>query len=108
MIRPIVGFETKDGPVAKYDPLTAYLTAVPEEQHTIELSFSEVAVIVCGLPPSAYELRQWWANDSKVQGRAWRAAGWHVDANGVDLNTQVVRFARGQVGGTRARRLGLE
>ena len=36
---------------------------------------------------SAYKLRQWWANDSKVQGQAWRAAGWHVDANGVDLNT---------------------
>jgi hypothetical protein len=70
------------------------------------MRFAEVADIVKGLPASAYRLRQWWANDSKVQARAWRSAGWHVDTLGVDFNAQTVRFARGKVGGSMDRRLG--
>lgn len=62
--------------------------------------------IASGLAPTARKLRQWCGNDSKVQARAWRSAGWHVDT--VELNRQVVQFARGKVGGTRATRLGLE
>lgn len=94
--------------VAKYEPLSVFLRKVPPDKHSLTLKFSEVASIVGGLPPSAYRIRQWWANDSKVEARAWRSAGWHVDRLGVDLNAQTVRFARGKVGGTRARRLGLE
>jgi hypothetical protein len=75
---------------------------------TVTMTFRDVAALVGGLPPTAYRLRQWWGNDSKVQARAWRSAGWHVDEHGVDFNAQTVRFARGKVGGTRARRLGLE
>lgn len=92
----------------KYDPLAQFLEEVSAEQLVITLSFEQVARLVDGLPPSAYRIRQWWANDSKVEARAWRSAGWHVDADGVDFNAQVVHFARGKVGGTRARRLGLE
>lgn len=94
--------------VGKYDALADHLSLVPADQLDITMSFAEVDRIVGGLPPSAYEIRQWWANDSKVEARAWRSAGWHVDKQGVDLNAQTVRFARGRVGGTRARRLGLE
>jgi hypothetical protein len=94
--------------MAKYDALAAYLAAIPPTDRTITLRFSEVDQIVGGLPPSARRLRQWWANDSKVEARAWRSAGWHVDEGGVDFNAETVRFARGIVGGTRARRLGLE
>jgi hypothetical protein len=94
--------------MAKYDSLAAFLRRVPAAQLEIELPFSRVDAIVGGLPPSAYRLRQWWANDSKVQGRAWRSAGWHVDRLGVDLSSQTVRFRRGKVGGARARRLGFE
>ena len=90
--------------MGKYDALGNHLSDSGEE--FVDMSFSEVATIVGGLPESAYRIRQWWGNDSKVQGRALRAVGWHVDA--VDLNTQRVRFAPGRVGGTRARRLGLE
>jgi hypothetical protein len=94
--------------MAKYDPLAAYLNDVPMSQATVTMTFSQVAAIVGGLPPSAYALRQWWANDSKVEARAWRSAGWHVDSEGVEFGSQTVRFARGKVGGTMARRLGLE
>jgi len=94
--------------MAKYDALAKHLAGVPADERTVTFTFAEVDRIVGGLPPTAYRLRQWWGNDSKVQARAWRSAGWHVDAEGVDLNQQRVRFARGKVGGTRARRLGLE
>ena len=98
----------RDFSMAKYDPLARFLEELPREQPVVTLSFADVARRVGGLPPSAYRLRQWWANDSKVEARAWRSAGWHVDSDGVDFNGEKVRFARGKVGGTRARRLGLE
>jgi len=94
--------------MAKYDPLAQFLDELPAKQLVVTLSFAKVARLVDGLPPSAYRIRQWRANDSKVEARAWRSASWHVDADGVDFNAQTVRFARGRVGGTRARRLGLE
>lgn len=94
--------------MGKYQPLAAYLERLPADQLTVLMTFAQVGELVDGLPPSAYRVRQFWANDSKVEGRAWRSAGWHVDEGGVDLNAQTVRFARGKVGGTRARRLGLE
>ncbi len=92
--------------MAKYDPLRDHLDALPSGDAMHEMTFSHIDAIVGGLPPSARRLRQWWANDSKVEARAWRAAGWHVDA--VDLNSERVRFTRGRVGGTRATRLRLE
>lgn len=92
--------------MAKYDALASHLESIPPGQITVGMTFAEVGQVVGGLPPSAYKFPQWWANDSKVEARAWRSAGWHVD--GIDLNAQTVRFARGRVGGTRAKRLGLE
>lgn len=94
--------------MGKYDALAEHLSRIPPDELTVTFSFADIDRIVGGLPPSAYRIRQWWANDSKVEARAWRSAGWHVDAGGIDLNAQKVRFARGKVGGTRARRLGLE
>jgi hypothetical protein len=94
--------------MGKYDGLAAHLAGIPSDETTVTMTFREISRIVGGLLPTAYRLRQWWANDSKVDARAWRSAGWHVDEGGVDFNAQTVRFARGKVGGTRARRLGLE
>jgi hypothetical protein len=94
--------------MGKYDALAAHLADVPADQLTVTMTFRDVSDVVGGLPPTAYRMRHWWANDSKVEARAWRSAGWHVDEGGVDFNAQTVRFARGRVGGTRARRLGLE
>lgn len=94
--------------MGKYEPLADYLASRPTNQSTVTMTFEQVADLVGGLPRSAYEYREWWANDSKVEARAWRSAGWHVDRHGVDFGVKTVRFARGKVGGTRARRLGLE
>lgn len=91
----------------KYGPLTEHLAAATKTGLTsLEMTFDEVAALVGGLPPSAYQLRQWWANDSKSEAQAWRAAGWHVET--VSLDHQRVRFATGTVGGTRAARLARE
>lgn len=69
--------------MAKYGPLARFLDEVPAEQLVVTLSFTSVARLVDGLTPSAYRLRQWWAIDSKMEARAPRFAGWHVDADGV-------------------------
>ena len=86
--------------MGKYDPLRDYLGSLPNTTQLATLRFSEIDAIVGGLPPSARRIRQWWANDSKVEARAWRAAGWHVSIGGVDFNAETVTFARGAVGGT--------
>ncbi|MEU4524926.1 hypothetical protein AB0F52_40190 [Amycolatopsis sp. NPDC024027] len=63
----------------KYEPLQRYLAALASaDQAAAELSFAEIAELVNGLPASAYERRQWWANNSHMQALSWRAAGWHV------------------------------
>jgi hypothetical protein len=80
----------------KYEPLRHHLTA--RDGDSVELTFTEIAALVDGLPPSAYSSRQWWANSSLTQAEAWRQADRHVDL--VDFDRQRVRFARGKVGGS--------
>ncbi len=58
---------------------------------TLSMAFDEIAELVDGLPPSAFEHREWWANDgTHVQAQAWMAAGWAVDS--VDLPGRQVQF----------------
>ena len=83
------------GRVTKYSPVTAYLASLPEDQRAVEMTMIEIGRLCGGLPPSASS-RTWWANNSQVQARAWRTAGWHVER--VDLNGGRVRFERGRVG----------
>jgi hypothetical protein len=64
--------------MAKYDPLTAYLAAVPEPDARVEMRFGDVERLVGVLPASARTYRPWWGNSSHVRVRAWRAAEWHV------------------------------
>jgi len=83
----------------KYDPLTAHLRAVAaRDQRSVEISFSEIAALVGGLPKSASTTRQWWANNSQSQALAWRAAGFHVEQ--VYLERGRVRFEVGERGGS--------
>ena len=70
-------------------------------RQSVEFDFVDIAALVGGLPPSAFKHPAWWANDSKVEAVAWRAADWHVDM--VNLSRQRVRFARGSVGGSHRR-----
>ena len=82
--------------MSKYDPLRDYLASL--DQSSVTMSFGRVAELVGPLPSSARRHRAWWANDSKVEARAWRAAGWHVES--VDQRNERVVFAIGQVGGS--------
>lgn len=83
----------------KYQPLAARLAALSaSDRHSVEFTFAEIADVVGGLPPTAYGTRQWWANSSSIQAQAWRDADWHVDH--VNFERELVRFARGRVGGS--------
>jgi hypothetical protein len=92
--------------VVKYAPLTAHLGAVDSDIADVTLPMARIDAVVGGLPPTAWRARTWWANNSQVQARAWRAAGWHVA--GVDFGERTVRFARGARGGTYAARRAAE
>lgn len=77
-------------PVSKYDPLYWHLD---DATGAVTLTFAEVADLVGGLPPSAYEHPSWWSRNTSrhVQARAWVDAGYHADA---DLAARTVRFHR--------------
>jgi hypothetical protein len=78
---------------SKYDPLTRELRASPT---LAEWDFAAIGRLVGGLPRSAYEYREWWANSRRnPQGRAWLAAGRKVDL--VDLLAGQVRFTTGAI-----------
>ena len=87
--------------MAKYDPLRDHLASRTED--SISMTFAEVEGLIGKLPPSARSDSEYWANNSKVQAKAWRAAGWHVDS--AVLTEEQVVFARGEVGGTSAARI---
>lgn len=90
--------------MGKYDPLGRALRAAAERgQDVVDLDFEQVAALVGGLPASAYTYPTWWANNSHSHALAWRDAGYHVQS--FSLDRQRVRFARGQVGGSRHDRL---
>lgn len=72
--------------MAKYDRLK---TLLAESDGRVELSFDEVDELVGGLPVSARNDREWWANThSSPQARAWLACGRRVE---------MVSFARDRV-----------
>ena len=74
----------------KYDPLFRYLNANKNTQVT--LSYSEIENILSAkLPNSAYKYKQWWDNNSHIQSKSWRDAGYKVDT--VFLGNKVV-FAK--------------
>ena len=60
--------------MAKYDQLADHLNRSGADELT--LTVAEVDELVEGLPPSAYERREWWANDTvgHVHSRAWLEA----------------------------------
>jgi hypothetical protein len=80
--------------VAKYDGLAALLGR--QRNDRIQLTFEQVAAAVPGgLPPSAYQHRAWWANESNgrhVHARAWMDTGWAVVD--MDFAGKAVTFSR--------------
>lgn len=84
----------------KYDPLKYWL--MENDSDSIQMTFSEIAELVGGLPPSAYQYRAFWSNsDSHPFAIAWMAAGYKVAE--CDLQSEVVRFYRGNVRNAYAR-----
>jgi hypothetical protein len=78
----------------KYDSLKFWLTE--NNTDSIKMSFSEIAELVGGIPPSAYRHRAFWSNsDSHPFAVAWMAAGYKVTE--CDLQSEVVRFDRGDM-----------
>ena len=46
----------------------------------VSLSYSEIENILSAkLPTSAYKYKEWWDNNSHVQSKSWRDAGYKVD-----------------------------
>ena len=78
--------------MAKYDALREYLQSRPGTSVEVTMGFSDVEALVSPLPASARAHKAWWANDSKVQALAWRAAGWQVDS--VNQDAERVVFVR--------------
>jgi hypothetical protein len=84
--------------MAKYDPLHRFLADSGRDEITLEFE-SISAMVSGGLPRSAHDKqrRMWWANTADshhVQAAAWLAAGYVVDAEGVDYSERTVRFVR--------------
>jgi hypothetical protein len=82
--------------VAKYDPLRDYLDGRADDE--VQMTFADIERLVGALPESARTHRAWWANDSKVEAHAWRAAGFRVRS--VDLAKERVLFSRAPNGRT--------
>lgn len=79
--------------MGKYDPLHTHLNRQTRDR--VSMTMREVeAVISDSLPAGAFSSRQWWANGSLVQAKAWQGAGFVVES--VDFSGQKVSFRRGQ------------
>jgi len=80
----------------KYAPFEQYFRDLPASQDEVTLTFERIEQILNdSLPPSAYEYREWWANQKQgthVETNAWMDAGWMVEI--VNLNEKWVRFVR--------------
>lgn len=76
--------------MAKYDALTEWLRP---QAGRLRVSFDELdSVVRGGLPDSARQYREWWANArSNPQARGWMDAGRVVES--VNLTAEVVHFS---------------
>jgi hypothetical protein len=83
--------------MTKYQPLYEYLVA-RQSVARVRMTFSEVAeVIGAPLPPSAFNDREWWANQTNTANRpqaaAWLEAGFAVGSVHQEVRQQHVRSA---------------
>lgn len=88
----------KSGSRGLYAPLTAYLRALPSQQGSVTLSFSEIeAILGRSLPNSAHAyIGVWWSNGHHTQSAGWmdadfRRTGYHAAS---DREHSWVRFER--------------
>lgn len=60
--------------MAKYDPLCEHLKSLGNS--SVQMSFSEIADLVGGLPASAHTHPAWWANEMIADGHHVQAKAW--------------------------------
>ena len=73
--------------MGKYDPLFHYLKQSSKLQNI--LTYVEIENILSAtLPASAYKYKEWWDNNSHVQSKSWREAGYTVET--VHLGDKVI------------------
>jgi CBS domain-containing protein len=80
---------------SRYAPLAIWLENQPANIDHVVMTFNQIEDIIGGpLPPSAYSMRSWWANDAvgHVQSQQWLEAGWRVTYK--NMGEQKVTFAR--------------
>ena len=82
--------------MTKYTPLEDYLcelTKSKKKEWNTNFKFIET-IIGSKLPPSAFNYKEWWANEkektTKVQCHAWRRAGWITTS--INLSSGTVTF----------------
>lgn len=79
--------------MGKYKPLQNFLGAGPKRP--LSLSYEQIELILgAGLPTSAHEYAEWWANEdlsttTHVQCRAWIGAGFDAHP---DVAAKIVEF----------------
>lgn len=83
----------------KYQGLETHLSSRPSTTNEITLGFGEIETIIGGsLPSSAFNYREWWANQSdtsnRPQAKAWVSAGFVVDEVHQEQLNSWVRFKR--------------
>ena len=83
----------------KYQGLETHLSSHPSTANEITLGFGEIETIIGGsLPSSAFNYREWWANQSdtsnRPQAKAWVSAGFVVDEVHQEQLNSWVRFKR--------------
>ena len=73
--------------MGKYDPLFRYLKQSSKLKNI--LTYAEIENILSAtLPASAYKYKEWWDNNSHVQSKSWREAGYTVET--VHLGDKVI------------------
>lgn len=77
--------------MGKYEALGQFLAASDTEE--LPLRFSDLErMLGAPLPASAFQYREWWANQNRSQSKSWMDAGWQVWS--VDLGGEKVVFRR--------------
>jgi hypothetical protein len=84
--------------MAKYERLHEYLVA-RQDMPRVRMTFADVAAVIrAELPRSAFEYREWWANQSNTthrpQAAAWLDAGFVVGGLHQGTSDGWVEFAR--------------
>jgi hypothetical protein len=77
----------------KYDPWTAYLAQVPDDQVTLTLAEIEV-ILDAPLPPTAHASAFWSNYPRNPPSRAWRRVGWRVAWQPGNRWVEAVTFVR--------------